>query len=491
MYIQAGEQLKSPGATAHRLFICGKRIAIDSGMGIRDAKLGGNYIPVPGEHSEKLDLIIATHPHLDHTGHLPALARENPDALIIMSRPTAMGAEIMLKDSLKIHESDQKALLRAGKSATPFMYSSSDIGTMFARTRPVTKAGWCEVWPGWKFGFYSSGHTRGAMMTFIVPPKGPAYLVTGDVCSHDQPVVKGVMLPPKEFFGDILKGKSIVLITETTYGDRELDKPMEDTWNEFGEFVKRKVGERIQLLLPSFSDRAPNILKELSRRGIHSHIDGMARDFCMLHASPNYVWCEQDVILEIDDLIKQKLAVLYRKLTRGSPRGEHEAEAAHRRDTDEGNCCGIQYSPVISSSAMMDKGKSVEHAIRILPRKDTAVIFTGYMFPNSVGAKLLTLEKGDTVKMMEWNSRKKEEEARHVPVSCEVHRFALSGHDSAAKLVERVRRLNEICPVEAVIGHHGDDQNFNGFAQRVKSLNLGIPMLHGEHMTELWTELSV
>ena len=64
MYLQAGEQQDGPGATQHILDICGKYIAIDSGMGIRDAKLGGNYFPAKTEYDGKIDLILLTHHHL-------------------------------------------------------------------------------------------------------------------------------------------------------------------------------------------------------------------------------------------------------------------------------------------------------------------------------------------------------------------------------------------------------------------------------------------
>lgn len=485
MYLQEGEQLIAPGATQSILYICGKYIATDSGMGIRDKKLGGNYFPAKTGYSSQLDLILLSHHHLDHSGNLPALVRDNPKAKVIMTRPAAMGAKIMLEDSLKIHETEQKAIRRAGGSPTPFVYSQTDILNLFQRTNPVSKPGWYEIWPGWSFGFYSAGHTRGAMMTFIIPPEGPAYLITGDICSHDQPIVKGVLLPPREFFGNRLNGKRIVLITETTYGNREVSKSMDEFWLEFVGFVKKMIEERHQILLPSFSDRAPNLVKKLTDFGIKPHVDGMAREFCLLHSQDAYRWCEQDIKLEIDELIKNKLAVLYRKLDRNSLPEEHQLEASHRMATASGSCCGINYSPIISSSAMMDKGMSVRHAERILPNRKGLVVFTGYMFPGTVGEAVLKMKKGDTVKLRAWDPEKRQDVDRPVPVSCEVHRFGLSGHDTADKLVKRVQLLNELCPVEAVIGHHGDAENFAGFQRKVQALNLNIPVFHGKHMQEI------
>lgn len=485
MYIQEGEQSGGPGATRHILHICGKYIGIDSGMGIQNDSLGGNYFPAETAYSRNLDLILLTHDHIDHSGGLPALVRDNPEAKVLMTRPTMMGAEIMLNDSLKIHDMNQKAVRRAGGSPVPFIYSTADIYSMFSRTGKIAEAGWYEIWSDWQFGFYSAGHDRGAMMTFIVPPEGPAYLITGDVCSHDQPTVKGVMLPPREFFGNLLDGRRIVIITETTYGNHEMSKSFEELWSEFGEFTKKMIRERHQILLPSFSKRAPNLVKFLSDSGIQTHIDGMARDIVMLHSKDTYSWCDQDIKMDIDRLIKTKMAVLYRKLDGKNSQEEHQLEASHRLATDAGCCCGMNYSPIISSSAMMDKGMSVKHGEHILPNRDGAVVFTGYMFPGSVGDAVLKMKRGDTVKLRTWDPGKRQETEKPVPVSCEVHRFGLSGHDTADKLAERIRRMHEICPVEAVIGHHGDADAYAGFARRVKAFNLNIPVFHGAHLKEL------
>ena len=503
LYLNPGEQLVAPGATQHIKYICGKYIATDSGMGIRDEKLGGNYFPAKTEYDGKLDLILLTHHHLDHSGNLPALVRDNPQAKVIMTRPTAMGAEIMLRDSLKIHETEQKNVRRAGGNPVPFVYSESDIHEMFKRMTPIIKPGWYEIWPGWLLGVYSAGHTRGAAMYFIITPEDTAYFITGDVCSHDQPVVKGVMLPPREFFGNRLDGKRIVMITETTYGDRVMSKSFDELWTEFGEFAKKKIEERIQEFYPLFSDRAPNVVKKLVDLGIHPHVDGMARDFLMLHSKKreawfndnitvkgdhSYAWCDQDIKLEIDEMIEAKKVILYQKLNRYNSQDEHRKEASHRLATAAGNCCGINYSPMASSSAMMDKGMSVRHAEQILPNRKGMVISTGYRFPNTVGEKIHHMKKGDTVKLTTWDPVNRREVEKSVPVSCEVAHFPLSAHDTGDKLLERVRLTHErFHPSEmTVIAHHGDAENVAGFMRRVEALNLNnTRVLHGKHMQEI------
>jgi metallo-beta-lactamase family protein len=486
-YVQLGEQKRSPGATSHGLFnINGKNIIVDSGMGIANKKVDENYFPI--DPQKQIDLIVITHHHLDHCGNLATIAKMNPNAVIIMTKPTSAGAYIMLNDALKIATQDQKRAQKEKLEVKSLPFDKRDIFDAFRRTRPVTNPGWYSIWPGWQIGFYSAGHTRGATMVFIIPPEGSAYFFTGDISSHDQPLVKGVMLPPKEFFGDHLKGKSIVMVTETTYGNRELSKPMPELQKEFQAFMKAKMRERIQSLLPSFADRGPALLKLLTDAGIACHVDGMVQDFCRMYAENS--WCEQDILLKLDELIAKKLAILYPKLDKTAAQEEHESANRHRADTALGSCCGISYSPIISSSAMLDQGRSVQHAEKILPNRKATVVFTGYMFPGSLGEEVMRVKKGNTVKLNAWDSKLRKSFEKPVPVSCEVAHFGLSGHDEAPKLVERVVRFHELCreldaELAAVVGHHGDDENYAGFERRANALALGIPMFRGEHLKEL------
>ena len=134
----------------------------------------------------------------------------------------------------------------------------------------------------------------------------------------------------------------------------------------------------------------------------------------------------------------------------------------------------------------MDKGASVAHAERILPNRKAAVAFTGYVFPNSVGEQILKVQKGGTVKMNTWNAQERREELKNIPVSCEVEHFSLSGHDQASALVKRVAQIHEdIAPVAAVIGHHGDHDNFTGFEKRVEALNFDIPVMRARHLRNI------
>ncbi|NJW55394.1 MBL fold metallo-hydrolase, partial [Salinimicrobium oceani] len=84
----------------------GKNILVDCGMfqGLKELReMNWNSFPFP---PEKIDLVLLTHGHLDHTGSLPRLVKEGFTGQITGTSPTLAIAEIILVDSAKIQQED-------------------------------------------------------------------------------------------------------------------------------------------------------------------------------------------------------------------------------------------------------------------------------------------------------------------------------------------------------------------------------------------------
>ena len=83
-----------------------KNILIDCGMfqGLKELReLNWNDLPVD---VKTIDVVLLTHGHLDHVGYLPRLLQQGFHGKIIGTAPTLAIAEIILRDSAKIHEED-------------------------------------------------------------------------------------------------------------------------------------------------------------------------------------------------------------------------------------------------------------------------------------------------------------------------------------------------------------------------------------------------
>jgi len=78
-----------------------RKILIDCGLfqGLKELRLKNwEYLPV---EVSKIDVVLLTHGHLDHTGYLPRLVKQGYNGHIYGTNPTLDIAKIILNDSAK------------------------------------------------------------------------------------------------------------------------------------------------------------------------------------------------------------------------------------------------------------------------------------------------------------------------------------------------------------------------------------------------------
>src|SRR6185295_10584841 len=82
------------------------RMLVDCGLfqGLKTLRLR-NWAPFPVDAS-KIDAVLLTHAHLDHSGYLPRLVRDGFKGSIFATEPTLELARILLLDSAKLMEED-------------------------------------------------------------------------------------------------------------------------------------------------------------------------------------------------------------------------------------------------------------------------------------------------------------------------------------------------------------------------------------------------
>ena len=85
--------------SCHYLQVGNKSILIDCGMRQGGMKFENVPMPVP---ASRIDFVIVTHAHIDHTGMLPKLYKDGFRGQVAATEATASLCDIMLRDSAHI-----------------------------------------------------------------------------------------------------------------------------------------------------------------------------------------------------------------------------------------------------------------------------------------------------------------------------------------------------------------------------------------------------
>ena len=424
------------GGSHYLIELEGKRIAIDCGA----VQRGGKVLPPPIAKG-RIDALFVTHGHFDHVGMLPLFVKEHPDTPVYGTKVTWRFTRMLLWDSYWV---TLKKLERGEKVETYFSATDIERALNLKRFNLVREPEWFSPWPGWKIRFWPAGHINGAASIHIVSPKGLRIVHSGDISFKNLPTIKGA-----EVINDIFSPE--ILITEGTYGDRNLPNRVEEEWR----FVNRVIGILKgggKVLVPSFSITGPNIgiilANGLAKAGIDIpvHLDGMVRTAAGI-ISGSSEWSSND-----NGLIFPKNLIAVPE--------EREEAYAYRQKLIEGGPAVI-----VSSHGMFEGGLVMFYAPHILPDYKSAVLIPGYQAEGTGGRKLLELERGDLfgIGRMQY------------PIYCDVKRFQLSSHASGNELAGWI---SEIQPWHVIVIHAAQSAA-QGLEKKIKERHPSIRVSGG------------
>jgi len=349
----------------------GRQILVDCGLfqGYKHLR-EMNWEPFPVDVS-RLDCVILTHAHLDHSGALPLLLRNGYRGPIYTTPETIDLCQLLLPDSARLQEEEAEYLNRhqasKHKPALP-LYTEEDARHVLRYMQAVPFNETIEVVPGMQLSLRPAGHIIGAASAEI-QAGGLTIVFSGDVGRDDDPIMR----PPTPL------GKADYLVIESTYGDR-LHQP-EDNEAILAEIIQRTAGRGGSVVIPAFAvGRAQTLLFLLSRL--------KAR-----HAIPELpVFLDSPMTIDMTELYHR-----HRKEHRLSP---EECKGLCRvatmvRTSDESRALNkVRYPAVIiSASGMATGGRVLHHLKRMAPDRRNTIVLVGYQAGGTRGARLATGEK--------------------------------------------------------------------------------------------------
>jgi Cft2 family RNA processing exonuclease/dsRNA-specific ribonuclease len=402
------------GASSALLQVGKTSILVDCGVRFKT----GNALPdLQQLTGKRLDAIVVTHAHSDHTGALPVVHDAYPDVPIYLTPPTQELVSILQRDALQLMDREGDVPL----------YTARQVESMIERFRPVHHGDRIQV-GDIDLMYIPASHILGASMVYLSTPAGHV-LFTGDYSVEAQRTVPALTRPA--FPVDLL-------VTETTYGNR-LHADRRTSENLLVSRVAQVLEAGGRVLIPAFAiGRAQEVLLILKQALRHKKIpacpifvDGMVRSVCGVYSHhPRYV---------------------SRSLLHESSRSGHPffsdaivpvANAQARQDVLSAGACVI-----VASSGMLSGGPSASYAAELARYESDAILITGYQDEESPGRALLNLAQQSGPRPLRLGDQV-------VDVRCTFETYSLSAHADRMQMVGLIEALGP----RTVVLVHGDTE---------------------------------
>lgn len=417
------------------------RVLIDAGLFQGKRELRERNWLEPPFSATALSAVLLTHAHIDHTGYLPRLVRHGFRGPVFCSRGTAALLKILWPDSARLQEEEanyrNRHKLTKHKPALP-LYTEQDAREALKLIEVVKGGQAVKVAPGIAAEFRVAGHILGSNHVLVrLEDGGRTVLFSGDLGKYDQPIIRDPEPPPACDY----------LLIESTYGDRLHDT--EQPKDALERIIKNAVARNSVVLIPAFAvGRAQELIyfiRELEDEHKIPIVPVIVDSPMAASATQAYTRAKEEHDEDYTLALK----------TNPTPLRTHSMTTAASREESK-RLNSVQGARVIiSASGMMNGGRVLHHALRVLPDENATVVFVGYQAAGTLGRRVADKEK--EVKVLgQW-----------IPVRCGVEK--IGGFSAHADWKEVIRWLEGMpAPPKRVFVTHGEPDAADAMARRIR-----------------------
>ena len=432
------------------------RVLLDCGLfqgGQRADALNRAELPV-----SKLDAVLITHGHLDHTGRLPLLAKAGYAGPVFATQATIEMASLILRDSAHIQTQDiervNRKRERAGEPALEPLYTAAHAEAIIERFKAVPYRQAVPVAPGIQAVWTEAGHMLGsASIQLIVDDAGKTKRIvfSGDLGPRNAPILKDY---------EPFRQADMVFL-ESTYGDRD-HQPLGQTVEQFITIVQAAVKARGKILVPTFAvGRAQllmTLLSQMFRRKLVSPFPIFLDSPMAIAATEIYEHHHELFDEEMLKYIAQKPVREDLSTLKVCP----TAEDSKKINDQPGPCL------VMAGAGMCNAGRILHHLKANLWKPETHVIIVGYQGDGSLGRRLVNGEKLVSIF------------GEKIAVKAQIH--TLGGFSAHAGQTDLLAWFNVIAPSQPrVVLTHGENPQREILAKLIEQryqLRPQLPELH-------------
>jgi len=429
----------------------GLNFLVDGGLYQEREYLGRNWQPSPVP-LDKVDYLILTHGHLDHSGLIPKLVKEGFRGKILCTPPTAELLPIVLYDAAKLQEEDaelkRKRHEREGRTAphpeVP-LYTAAEVDRVLSLIEPVDYHQEIDLGSGIKAFFHEAGHIIGSAIVEILVSNNGAQrrlIYSGDLGQWAKPLVRD----PEIFH------QADYVFLESTYGDRDHEASVQIP-ARLAEIINRTIKQKGNLVIPIFAiERAQELMY---------HLNNLVRKG-KIPAVP--VFLDSPMAVNVTDVFSHHLDCLDAEARHLFTSGQNPFEFPGLklvRDFRDSRAIAKMKTPAIimAGSGMCTGGRIKEHLVNNISRRESTVLFVGYQAKGTLGRQIL--EGQSPVRIYGQN----------YPVKATIEQIqGFSAHADHKQLIKWLSYFNQ--PPRQLFLVHGEKEVLEKFSTEVRE-NMG------------------
>ncbi|MBQ6636426.1 MAG: MBL fold metallo-hydrolase [Lachnospiraceae bacterium] len=431
--------------SCHYIQTGSKNILIDCGM--RQGSITYENVTLPVSAS-KIDFVIVTHAHIDHTGMLPKLYKEGFRGQVVATEATADLCDIMLRDSAHIQTMEaewknKKGVRNGSEGSVEPIYTMEDAMNLIRLIAPYSYNKIYTLCDGVRFRFTDIGHLLGSASVEIWLTEGRTekkIVFSGDIGNKDQPLLKD----------PIKTDEADYVVMESTYGDREHELERGDPIEELADILRDTFARGGNVVIPSFAVGRTQVMLYYLRHIKQNNLLPEYKNFPVyvdspLAASATEIFVENEEICYDDEA----LALLHQGINPITFPGLQLTIAA-----EESKAILEDYNPkvIISASGMCDAGRIKHHLKHNLWRPECTILFVGYQSAGTPGRRIL--DGAEEIKIF----------GEEVAVRAKIESMkSLSGHADRTGLLDWIDGFKT--KPRQVFVVHGDDKVTTEFAE--------------------------
>lgn len=420
------------------------RILIDCGL-FQGGKKSESLNRPPTTPNRRLDAVLLTHGHLDHTGRLPLLAKMDYAGRVYGTPATLDMAALILRDSARLQMSDaerqNRKRMRAGEPPIEPLYTSEHAEKIITNMRPAPYQKPFEVAAGIKAIWAESGHMLGSASIQLLVEEGgktKRIVFSGDLGPRSAP-----MLREFEPFQ-----QADLIFLESTYGGRD-HRSFKDTVAEFERIVIESAKSGGKMLVPTFAVGRAQLITLLLGKMFRS---GKVRPFPIFLDSPMAIQATELYVkhLELfDDEMKAFIRDRPLRADLKTMKATATADESRAINQVRGTCL------VMAGAGMCNGGRILHHLKENLWKPSTHVLIVGYQGYGSLGRRLVDGAEEVTI----FGDK--------IAVKAKIH--TLGGFSAHAGQTDLLHWFSIIAPSKPrVVLVHGEDDQRSALARLIQ-----------------------